>query len=104
MQGRDLFDPAGRRDGVLIDDYGMAVFDDPDARAGLMSFVTGRWRVSIHEGSDWGELYDLGSDAHELRNLWNDPAHLAQRQALVHRLLREMVALRDRRLTPTMLA
>ena len=56
------------------------------------------------EGSDWGELYNLVGDPDEMTNLWSDPDHAAMRQSLLHRLLREMISLRDRSLTPTSLA
>lgn len=103
VQGRDLFtDP--QEDGIVIDDYGMAVFDNPDAVAGLVSFVTARWRLSTFEGSDWGQLYDLENDPHEMNDLWDDPAHAIIRVDLVHRLLRRMMTLRDKRLTPTAFA
>jgi len=105
MQGRDLFDvDADPRDGILIDDHGMAVFKDPEAKAGLMSYITDEWRLSVWEGSDWGELYSLADDPDEMTNLWSDADHAAIRQSLLHRLLREMISLRDRALTPTSLA
>jgi len=39
-----------------------------------------------------------------MTNLWDSPEHQEIRQSLTHRLLREMIALRDRSLTPKMLA
>jgi len=105
MQGIDLFDEADTpRDGILIDDHGMAVFKEPEAKAGLMSYVTDEYRISVWEGSDWGELYSYKDDPHEMTNLWDSPEHQEIRQTLTHRLLREMIALRDRSLTPKMLA
>ena len=104
-QGHDLFDAnLAPREGILIDDHGMAVFKDPEAKAGLMSYITDKWRLSVWEGSDWGELYNLAEDPEEMTNLWSDPDHGAMRQSLLHRLLREMISLRDRSLTPTSLA
>ncbi len=103
MQGKDLFDD-DPRSGILIDDHGMAVFKDPEAKAGLMSYITDQWRLSVWEGSDWGELYDLVNDPHEMTNLWEVAEHAQIRQRLLHCLLREMIALRDRSLTPTSLA
>jgi arylsulfatase A-like enzyme len=50
-----------------------------------------RWKVVFYLGQENGELYDLESDALELRNLWHDPAHLAVREELVGKLLRWQV-------------
>jgi arylsulfatase A-like enzyme len=106
MQGRDLFSDITditERD-IVIDDYGMVVLEDPDAKAGLMSLVTSRWRLTVFEGSNWGQLYDLEEDPLELNDLWNEPSAAGIRTDLIHRLLRRVVALRDRRLSPTALA
>src|SRR5262245_43636272 len=37
------------------------------------SLITEDARLTLYEGVDWGELYDLAADRHELNNLWNDP-------------------------------
>ena len=42
-------------------------------------------KSTLYEGSE-GELYDLTNDPHQWRNLWNDPQHRAQRDALVAEL------------------
>jgi len=54
------------------------------------------WCVRIVRNRDWkytfsadlydGQLYNLNEDPHEMNNLFHDPAHLAQRQALHMRL------------------
>lgn len=103
MQGRDLFSSDPEQD-IVVDDYGMVVMEQPDAEAGLMSLVTSRWRLSVFEGSDWGQLYDLENDPHEVNDLWRDPSATSVKQELLSRLLRRVMALRDRRLTPTALA
>ena len=39
------------------------------------SVVTGdRWKLNLSH-ADQSELYDLNSDPHEMRNLFDDPAH-----------------------------
>ena len=38
-------------------------------------------------GQEAGELYDLTADPHELDNLWNEPAHAAQKATLINQLL-----------------
>ena len=38
-------------------------------------------------GIDWGELYDLSNDPHELTNLWDDPDSARIRESLLIRLV-----------------
>lgn len=57
--------------------------------------------MSIYEGCDWGELYDLATDPHEMVNLFDDPAHAALRAGLFERLARLMMAQADRSPFPT---
>ncbi|NED99563.1 sulfatase-like hydrolase/transferase [Phytoactinopolyspora halotolerans] len=61
-----------------------------------------RWKIVVHHGDPatsrrrTGELYDLSADPHELRNLWDHPAHAATRTSLQERLLDVLVATEDR--------
>ncbi|PMR69715.1 sulfatase family protein [Halomonas heilongjiangensis] len=100
MQGQDLFDDAPAAD-VLVEDPGIRVFRDSDARCSVISLVTERWRLSLFEGLAWGELYDLADDPHELDNRWDDPASREVRLELQHRLNQRLVALRDKSLVAT---
>lgn len=47
-----------------------------------------RWKLVHFVDSDEGQLFDLHADPHELRSLWDDPAHQAVRRALVDEILR----------------
>ncbi len=60
------------------------------------SLRTDRYRISLIEGVDWGELYDLETDPGEFDNLWDrlDAANI--RQALTERLLRAEIEAIDR--------
>lgn len=100
MQGLDLLG-ARQHDGVLIEDPGIQVFEDSDASSSITTLVTHDWRLSLHEGESWGELYNLKEDPDELHNLWQEPACLAIRAALYEQLLQRMIGLRDRSLSPT---
>ncbi len=40
---------------------------------------------SMYEGGE-GELYDLRNDPHQFENLWSDPQHRAQRDAMIEEL------------------
>ena len=65
------------------------------------TLVDRRWRLSVFDGQDWGELYDLEADPDELRNLWDDPAAAGDKARLIERLLREEIAAVDRSPFPT---
>jgi arylsulfatase A-like enzyme len=47
-----------------------------------------RWRISVFQGVEWGELYDLETDPGEFMNLWDDPTHAEEKARLMERLLR----------------
>ena len=44
-------------------------------------------KMVYYIGQEEGELYDLETDPHELRNLWSSAAHQALKQELLNRLL-----------------
>jgi arylsulfatase A-like enzyme len=86
--GRDWIDGA-----VLIEEENHrsvpGLPDPPRAR----TLITGQWRLSVYSGTDWGELYDLSSDPHEIRNLFNEPANSRIRAELLWELSKEMTRL-----------
>jgi hypothetical protein len=49
----------------------------------------------LYEGVDWGELYDLSNDPHEVNNLWEDPQSRDRRYELTEKLARKMMELAD---------
>ncbi|MEZ5170723.1 MAG: sulfatase-like hydrolase/transferase [Acidimicrobiia bacterium] len=53
-----------------------------------------------YEGTE-GELYDVESDPHQFRNLWDDPGHRSQRDDLVADLYDNLPPQRDPRLKVT---
>ena len=63
--------------------------------------ITRRWRLSMFDGAEWGELYDLDKDPGEFMNLWDDRAHFAQRAVLIEALARQEIAAVDRVPMPT---
>jgi arylsulfatase A-like enzyme len=90
-QGRNILAGAAPSREMLIEEH---------QRFGYMGFghgfrartlMTDRYRLTLYQDADWGELYDLRADPHELRNLWDDPSHRDNREqlleALVHRLM-----------------
>jgi hypothetical protein len=52
-------------------------------------------RLSLYEGVEWGELYDLRNDPAEIRNLWDDPRAAPKRQELTEQLARKLMELTD---------
>lgn len=95
MQGRDLLssDPP---EAVLIEEDSqrkMTGFDRPQR---VRTVVTDRYRMSLREGEDWNELYDLASDPDETRNLYDLPDGQAARQALSEIMLRQIIRFQDR--------
>ena len=93
VQGRDLLDPAAAPDGLLVE------IDNPFERAAAIprtrTLVTEDWRLTIHQGAEWGEMYDLRADPHEMSNLWSDPAHRETRFRLTEAMLRRMIDMQE---------
>ena len=99
MQGRLLF--AGDRDLAFIQ------YDHQTVNPGLgqpprvHTIRTDRWRLSLFEGAEWGELYDLETDPNEFDNLWDDQAFKDRRAALVESLARTEISTVDQVPFPT---
>jgi len=68
------------------------------------SLIDRRWRLSVFDGLEWGELYDLEKDPGEFDNLWLSPAHETVRAGLMERLARAEIEHIDRVPLPTGLA
>ena len=59
------------------------------------SLITKQHRLTLYEGADWGELYDLAADPHEMNNLWKQPQAQNHRHELTEALARKMMELAD---------
>ncbi|MCB1639917.1 MAG: sulfatase-like hydrolase/transferase, partial [Thiothrix sp.] len=59
------------------------------------TLVTRRYRLTVYQGVDWGELYDLQKDPLESRNLWDSRGHAALRKRLLWQLLQMMMGYAD---------
>ena len=95
IQGRDLFstDPP---EAIIVEEDSqrpMTGFERPQR---IRTLVTDRYRMSLRQGEDWHELYDLKTDHLELNNLYADPAAADVRHALAETMLRRIIALQDR--------
>ena len=109
MQGHDLLplmkgECESVRDALLIEEEGQRVMFGFDRRTRMRTLQTPRWRLSVYEAADWGELYDLDRDPDECHNLWEDAAHSPVRQSLMHELLRQLIRSADESPGPTAIA
>jgi arylsulfatase A-like enzyme len=98
IQGHDLApvlaDPTAQVQDCLYveEDFpqaGLFPFPVPDR---VRTLVTDGARVTRFGGTGEAELYDLGDDPLERRNLWDDPAAATLRRQATERLLDEVVA------------
>ncbi|MGH7091291.1 MAG: sulfatase-like hydrolase/transferase, partial [Stellaceae bacterium] len=108
MQGKDMAPlfagSSAHHDALLIEEEGQRAQVGFPSHVRVRSLVTERHRLSLYDGIDWGELYDLERDPDELTNLWDDPASGALRAELVLRLARKMLALSETSPNPTAVA
>ncbi len=94
MQGQSLFNAP--RDAAFMQ------YDHQNTKRGIgeaprvHTLRDHRWRMSLFDNVDWGELYDLENDPGEFRNLWDDPEHAEIRAELTLKLLRAEIANVDR--------
>lgn len=106
MQGTDLgpslADPmqAGA-EAVLIEEDGHEAALGFAAPVRVRTALTQRYRLSIYEGVDWGELYDLQEDPDEMVNLFDDPNHASLRSKMFETLSRQMMIHADKSPFPT---
>ena len=100
MQGRNLFAGDVKNLPILIEDSGYAMASD-DGQTAYCSIVHNRWRMTIFEGSELGELFNLEEDPYELTNLWFDSAASSKKLEMMHLLIDRQIALRSKSLAPT---
>lgn len=60
------------------------------------TLIDQRWRLSIFDGVEWGELYDLENDPDEMVNLWDCATAREFKTSLIERLAREQIRHVDR--------
>lgn len=96
MQGKSLL-PLMRgecdqlRDKVLIEEEGQRIMFGFDRRVRMRTLISTQYRLSIYDGCDWGELYDLHADPHELQNLWHSESHKDAKLAMLQALSLAMI-------------
>ena len=95
IQGRDLCSTEPPEAVIIEEDSqrSMIGFDKPQR---VRTMVTDRYRMSLREGEDWNELYDLESDPNEIQNLYDLPSAQPIRHALTELMLKRTIELQDR--------
>ncbi len=95
MQGRDLFSSKAP-DAIIIEEDSqrtMVGFDRPQR---VRTMVTERYRMSLREGEDWDELYDLKNDPDEVHNLYAESEHAELKNELTETMIKRLIELQDR--------
>ena len=91
IQGMDLCPMLGgkavERDQVLVEYTTQYPYLGLDDLVTVSTLIDRRWRISVWQNRDWGELYDLAADPHELNNLWSDPVAAQDKEAILVKLI-----------------
>ena len=93
VQGRDLLDINAAPESLLIETDNPFPGGPPNPRTRTLMMKD--WRFSVHQGFEWGELYDLINDPGETNNLWADNAYKDKRAELTEQLLRRMMEMQE---------
>lgn len=51
------------------------------------SYINERYKITIYQKQDFGELFDLQEDPNEIKNLWNVPEAQTLKAELMHKLI-----------------
>lgn len=109
IQGKSLLglmrgDMPTVRDAMIIEEEGQRVILGFDSRIRCRTLLMNDHRLTIYDGADWGELYDLNADPHEITNVWDAPAYTAVKAAMLEKLAFLMLHHVDTSPYPTALA
>jgi len=104
-----LFSPDGTgrsaaRDAVFIEEHTQTAFFGFKQPLRVRTIVTPTHRLTVFEGSDQGELYDLSADSQELTNLWDEPRASGLKLDLLQQLTQLLIQHTDLSPSPTRLA
>lgn len=94
IQGRDLLttDPP---EAIIVEEDSQRAMTGFDRPQRIRTIVTDRYRMSLRQGENWHELYDLRTDPLELDNRYGDAAMADTQHGLTDLMLRRMIALQD---------
>ncbi|MEN8840265.1 MAG: sulfatase-like hydrolase/transferase [Octadecabacter sp.] len=100
MQGLDLFG-ATTRDAAFIQYAHQKGMDAIGVPPNIHTVRDSRFRLSVLQDMDWGELYDLDNDPGEFHNLWDEADFAGDKTRLLEALVRAELAHVDRSPMPT---
>jgi arylsulfatase A-like enzyme len=80
------------RSAILIEEEGQRISLGFDKPVRMRTLLCDGYRLSLYDGADWAELYDLRQDPLEMVNLWGDPSARKVERRMLERLAREMIA------------
>ncbi|WP_299752804.1 sulfatase-like hydrolase/transferase [uncultured Tateyamaria sp.] len=95
LQGRDLF-ASEAPDAVIVEEDSQRTMTGFDRPQRVRTVVTDRYRMSLRQGENWGELFDLKADPHEMQNLFEDPSAAQAKAELTAAMLYRIIDLQDR--------
>ncbi|WP_299508160.1 sulfatase-like hydrolase/transferase [uncultured Roseobacter sp.] len=95
LQGRDLLSTRPP-EAIIVEEDSQRTMTGFDRPQRVRTVVTEKYRMSLREGEDWNELYDLELDPDELSNIYDAPIAVGARQAVTETMLRRMIELQDR--------
>lgn len=74
------------------------IIENDDDIRGLYvrTIVTERYKLTVYQGKEYGDLFDLEADPKECRNCWNEPAYRDIRQKLLLELVDGMIEEQNR--------
>jgi len=100
IQGRDL-NATPPPDAVIVEEDSQRVMTGFDRLQRVRTIITEQYRMSLREGEDWHELYNLSNDPGETENLYDDPSARETRNELTEKMLRKVISLQDRSPLPS---
>ena len=95
---------AGWRDGVFIEEEAQRPLFSHSEKIRVKTMNTRRFRITLYDGDDGGELYDLAADPHETRNVWSEDAYAGVRSELLERMVRREFTLTETSPYPSAIA
>jgi hypothetical protein len=99
IQGRSLLPAleggATGHDSLLIEEHQRRGYMGLENNFRARSLITENSRLTLYEGVEWGELYDLANDPDESDNLWDVADACRDRHDLTERLARKMMQLAE---------
>lgn len=94
IQGRDLMSSPAP-EAILVEEDSQRSMIGFERLQRVRTVVTDRYRMSLRQGEQWGELYDLEKDPNETVNLFDNPEAASIKAELSMIMLRKTIELQD---------